>query len=40
MVITIYVRFGTIKPEKVTHLPSWQTWQAQPVEMEEAQRLC
>ncbi|RSH38240.1 bifunctional 23S rRNA (guanine(2069)-N(7))-methyltransferase RlmK/23S rRNA (guanine(2445)-N(2))-methyltransferase RlmL [Acinetobacter baumannii] len=34
--LPIYVRFGTVKPEKVTQ-PFLANWQAQPVEMEEAQ---
>lgn len=34
--LPIYIRFGVIKPEKVTQ-PFLATWQAQPIEMEEAQ---
>ena len=34
--LPIYVRFGTVKPEKVTQ-PFLANWQAQPFEMEEAQ---
>ncbi|ENX48206.1 ribosomal RNA large subunit methyltransferase L [Acinetobacter sp. NIPH 542] len=34
--LPIYIRFGAIKPEKVTQ-PFLATWQAQPIEMEEAQ---
>lgn len=34
--LPIYIRFGSIKPEKVTQ-PFLATWQAQPIEMEEAQ---
>lgn len=34
--LPIYIRFGVIKPEKVTQ-PFLTNWQAQPIEMEEAQ---
>ncbi|WGO87667.1 bifunctional 23S rRNA (guanine(2069)-N(7))-methyltransferase RlmK/23S rRNA (guanine(2445)-N(2))-methyltransferase RlmL [Acinetobacter pittii] len=34
--LPIYIRFGSIKPEKVTQ-PFLATWQVQPIEMEEAQ---